>query len=404
MLSHFFIDRPIFAAVLSLLITLTGGLALFRLPREEYPTITPPTVLVSCLYPGASAQVVADTVAAPIEQQVNGVENMLYMSSLSANDGSYNLVVTFDLGTDLNTALVLVQNRVALALPQLPADVQNQALTIKKKVPTIFQVVNLFSPNGRYDDLYLSNYATIHVKDELARLPGVSDVQLIGERDYSMRLWLDPEQLASRNITANDVVEAVRIKVSFIELPDEQAAIQFILGLQRERRNLTREAMSYFRGVEYNGLKQTWGGSRRDRKARDQNEPLTSTALQLADTRGVFRGHHQTRRRLRGQGRSDRGRIRRPGYSASASRRGCQTRAANGDCPAQDAGRGRKAAVDHLIEQGRLPRIEKDRPSSSREDARKIARPRILRFMARMSCLLQSCHLSIQPPPRPREP
>jgi hydrophobe/amphiphile efflux-1 (HAE1) family protein len=210
MISHFFIDRPIFAAVLSIAITLAGGLALLALPVAQYPPITPPTVQVTCAYPGASASVVADTVAAPIEQQVNGVENMLYMSSQSGNDGTYNLTVTFDLGTDLNTALVLVQNRVSLALPQLPDVIQKQGVTVRKKSPNILLVVNLVSPGGRYDSIYLSNYATIHLKDELARLPGVGDIGYLGQRDYAVRVWLDPDQLAARKLAATEVVQAIQ--------------------------------------------------------------------------------------------------------------------------------------------------------------------------------------------------
>src|SRR4029450_10397657 len=193
MISHFFIDRPIFAAGLSIVITLTGGIALLSLPVTQYPPITPPGVQVSITYPGASAQVVADTVAAPIEQQVNGVEGMLYMSSQMGNDGSYTLTVTFDLGTDLNTALVMVQNRVTLALPLLPVEVQNQGITIRKKSPDILNVVNFYSPDGQYDDIYLSNFATIHIKDELLRVDGVSDITYLGQRDYSIRVWLDPQ-------------------------------------------------------------------------------------------------------------------------------------------------------------------------------------------------------------------
>ncbi len=208
--SHFFIDRPIFATVVSVVITLTGAIALCWLPIAQYPQITPPAVQVSITYPGASAQVVADTVAAPIEQQVSGVENSLYMSSQMGNDGSYNLTVTFDVGTDLNTALVMVQNRVALAMPVLPPAVQNEGITIRKKTPDILMIVSVYSPDRRYDDLYLSNYATINVRDELLRVDGVSDVQIFGERDYSIRVWLDPQKMAAYGINAGDVANAVR--------------------------------------------------------------------------------------------------------------------------------------------------------------------------------------------------
>jgi multidrug efflux pump len=210
MISRFFIDRPIFATVLSVVITLVGGIALYSLPMAQYPPITPPVILVSISYPGASAPVVADTVAAPIEQQVNGIEGMLYMSSQMGNDGSYTLSVTFDIGTDVNTALVMVQNRVALAMPQLPTQVQNQGITIRKKSPDMLMIVSFFSPDGRYDDVYLSNFATINVKDELLRVYGVSDVTYHGQRDYSTRVWLDPQKLAARNMTPMDVAAAIR--------------------------------------------------------------------------------------------------------------------------------------------------------------------------------------------------
>ena len=196
--------------MLSIVIVLAGGVAIPTLPIAQYPDITPPTVQVSCSYPGANAQVVADTVAAPIEQQVNGVERMLYMSSQCTNDGAYVLTVTFELGTDLKIALVQVQNRVQLAMPQMPSQVQLQGVNIKKKTPAILLAVSLFSPNERYDALYMSNYAMLHVRDELMRLPGVSDVTFLGERDYSIRTWLDPEKLAARSMTANDVASAVR--------------------------------------------------------------------------------------------------------------------------------------------------------------------------------------------------
>jgi multidrug efflux pump len=208
--SRFFIHRPIFASVLSIIITLAGGIAVWVLPIAQYPEIAPPTVEVSACYPGADAQVVADTVAAPIEQQVNGVEGMLYMSSQCTNDGNYTLTVTFKLGIDLNMAQVLVQNRVALAQPILPDLVTRRGVMVKKKSPSVLMIVNLYSPNGEYDNLYLSNYATIQLRDELARLPGVGDITYLGQRDYSMRLWLDPEKLSSRNLTASDVVAAIQ--------------------------------------------------------------------------------------------------------------------------------------------------------------------------------------------------
>jgi multidrug efflux pump len=210
MFARFFIDRPIFAWVLSLVIILIGGVAVIFLPIDQYPPITPPTVTVTASYPGANAEVVAHTVAAPIEEQVNGVENMMYMSSQSTNDGNYTLTITFEIGTDLNTAQVLVQNRVALAMPQLPPQVQLQGVSTKKKSPNILLAVNLISPTGQYDDLYLSNYATIHIQDELARIKGVGDIIIFGQRNYSMRLWLDPNKLATRNLTAVDVVQSIQ--------------------------------------------------------------------------------------------------------------------------------------------------------------------------------------------------
>lgn len=209
MFSRFFIDRPIFAGVLSIVITLAGAIAVFQLPIAQYPEITPPTVEVYAIYPGANAQVVADTIAAPLEQQINGVEDMLYMSSQCANDGSYTLNVTFKSGADLNLAQVLVQNRVNLALPVLPDLVKRRGVTVKKKSPGMLMIVNLFSPDGSRDNLYLSNYATIQLRDELSRLPGVGDITLLGQRDYSMRIWLDPEKMAVRNLSAADVVRAV---------------------------------------------------------------------------------------------------------------------------------------------------------------------------------------------------
>ncbi|MFM9114642.1 MAG: efflux RND transporter permease subunit [Planctomycetota bacterium] len=209
MFARFFIDRPIFAAVLSIIITLSGGIALVTLPVTQYPEITPPTVEVSAIYPGANATVIADTVAAPIEQQVNGVEDMLYMSSRSTNDGSYTLTVTFRPGTDLNLAQVLVQNRVGLAQPVLPELVRRRGVTVKKKSPSVLMMINLYSPDSSRDNLYLSNYATIQLRDELSRLPGVGDIAFLGQRDYSMRVWLDPIRMSTRRLSPNDVVRAI---------------------------------------------------------------------------------------------------------------------------------------------------------------------------------------------------
>jgi multidrug efflux pump subunit AcrB len=209
MLSRFFIDRPIFAAVLSIVITLAGGISVFTLPLSQFPNVTPPTVQVQATYPGATAKEVADSVATPIEQQVNGVEGMMYMSSQCANDGSYNLTVTFKNGVDLNLAQVLVQDRVNLAIPQLPEVIKQTGVTTRKRSPDILMGLAINSPTGRYDQLYLSNLALMQVKDELARVPGVGDVFLFGQRDYSMRIWVDPAKLAARRMSASDVVNAI---------------------------------------------------------------------------------------------------------------------------------------------------------------------------------------------------
>ncbi|MFO1501902.1 MAG: efflux RND transporter permease subunit, partial [Verrucomicrobiota bacterium] len=183
--SHFFIDRPIFASVLSIVIVLVGALALMQLPIAQYPNIVPPTVVVTARYPGANPQVLADTVAAPIEQEVNGVEDMLYMSAQCAADGSMTLTITFKLGTDIDKAQVQVQNRVAVAEPKLPEEVRRLGITTAKRSPDITMVVNLISPDGQYDKLYIDNYANLQIKDALARLPGVGNITIFGARDYS---------------------------------------------------------------------------------------------------------------------------------------------------------------------------------------------------------------------------
>ena len=209
MFSRFFIEHPIFASVISIVIVIAGVVSFKALSVAQYPEITPPTVEVKAVYPGANAKVVAETVAAPIEQEVNGVENMIYMSSTSASDGSYSLTVTFEIGTDLDIAQVMVQNRVKLAEPRLPEEVNRQGISTKKKSPNILQIVSLFSPDGRYDVLYLSNYATLRLRDRLSRIRGVGDVFIFPPSDYSMRIWLDPRQLKSRNLTTQDVLSAV---------------------------------------------------------------------------------------------------------------------------------------------------------------------------------------------------
>src|SRR5215467_8919645 len=216
MLARIFINRPVLACVLSVVILLLGGIAAGLLPVAEYPEVTPPMVRGTAYYPGANAQVVADTVAAPVEQQVNGVEKMLYMTSQSNNDGSYTLDVTFEIGTNTNMAQVLVQNRVAIATPTLPDVVQAVGVAVKKRSPDVLLGISLYSEDdpetGRpyYDALYLSNYATINVKDAIARVEGVGDVAILGQQDYSMRVWLDPDKLQSRNMTVGDVIRVLR--------------------------------------------------------------------------------------------------------------------------------------------------------------------------------------------------
>jgi multidrug efflux pump len=246
-LARFFVDRPIFAGVLSILIFVLGAISAFTLPISEYPEVVPPTVVVRAQYPGANPKVIAETVAAPIEQEINGVENMLYMSSDSNADGSMTLTATFRVGTNLDVAQVQVQNRVAQALPRLPEDVRRFGVVTRKSSPDLTMVVHLTSPDGRYDEKYLRNYALLQVKDTLARIPGMGDVQLFGSGDYSMRVWLDPDKVASRGLTASDVVRALReqnIQVAAGTLgqqPSPVGGVAFQLGINAQGRLLDEQ-------------------------------------------------------------------------------------------------------------------------------------------------------------------
>ncbi|UUQ64949.1 efflux RND transporter permease subunit [Pseudomonas fuscovaginae UPB0736] len=244
--SQFFISRPIFAAVLSLLILIAGAISLFQLPISEYPEVVPPTVVVRANFPGANPKVIGETVAAPLEQAITGVENMLYMSSQSTADGKLTLTITFALGTDLDNAQVQVQNRVTRTEPKLPAEVTRIGITVDKASPDLTMVVHLTSPDQRYDMLYLSNYALLNIKDELARLGGVGDVQLFGMGDYSLRVWLDPNKTASRNLTATDVVNAIReqnrqVAAGQLGAPPAPNATSFQMSINAQGRLVTEE-------------------------------------------------------------------------------------------------------------------------------------------------------------------
>jgi len=244
--SQFFITRPIFAAVLSLLILIAGAISLFQLPISEYPEVVPPTVVVRANFPGANPKVIGETVAAPLEQAITGVENMLYMSSQSTADGKITLTITFALGTDLDNAQVQVQNRVTRTTPKLPEEVTRIGITVDKASPDLTMVVHLTSPDKRYDMLYLSNYALLNIKDELARLGGVGDVQLFGMGDYSLRVWLDPNKVASRNLTATDVVTAIReqnrqVAAGSLGSPPAPGATSFQMSVNTQGRLVSEE-------------------------------------------------------------------------------------------------------------------------------------------------------------------
>ena len=209
-ISKFFIDRPIFAGVLSLLVFLAGLIALRALPISEYPEVVPPSVVVRATYPGANPKVIAETVATPLEESIRGVEGLMYMKSVASSDGVLTTTVTFAADVDADEATVRVQNRVSQALARLPEDVRRQGVTTQKQSPVFLMVVHLVSPSGKYDTLYLRNYLRLHVKDQLAGIPGVGDAQPFGGGDYAMRLWLDPDKIAARGMTAGDVVRAAR--------------------------------------------------------------------------------------------------------------------------------------------------------------------------------------------------
>src|SRR5438132_4610909 len=209
-ISRFFIDRPIFASVLSIVFLIVGGVSFIRLPIAQYPEIVPPIINVSGQYPGANAEVVATTVVAPIEEQINGVENMLYMSSNATADGRFSIAVTFDIGTNLDIAQVQVQNRVSIAQPRLPADVRNIGVTVSKSSPDLMIVVHLYSPEKSRDTLFISNYATLEITDTLTRIDGVGSITVFGIRHYPMRIWLDPDRLQSLGLTTGDIATALQ--------------------------------------------------------------------------------------------------------------------------------------------------------------------------------------------------
>jgi HAE1 family hydrophobic/amphiphilic exporter-1 len=235
--SHFFIERPVFATVLSAIVMIAGVIALQSLPISEYPEIVPPTVTIKATFPGASAEVIAETVAAPIEQEVNGVDDMLYISSQATGDGQLSINVVFKPGVSIDQAQVLVQNRVAVVQPRLPDEVTRLGITVRKSAPDLMMVVHMTSPDGSRDQQYVSNYASLYVKDALARIEGVGDVTILGARDYSMRVWLDPAKVAERGLTAGQVVAALRaanvqVAAGAINQPPAKSPVAFQLSVK----------------------------------------------------------------------------------------------------------------------------------------------------------------------------
>src|SRR5499426_1130876 len=235
-LSHFFIERPVFATVLSLILTIAGAIAQQSLPISEYPEIVPPTVNIKATYPGASAEVIAETVAAPIEQEVNGVDDMLYISSQSTGDGQLSINVVFKPGVNIDQAQVLVQNRLAVVQPRLPDEVTRFGITVRKSSPDLMMVVHMTSPDGSRDQQYIANYASLYIKDALLRIEGVGDLLVFGARDYSMRVWLDPAKVAERGLTVGEVVAALRaanVQVAgAINQPPARSPVAFQLSVQ----------------------------------------------------------------------------------------------------------------------------------------------------------------------------
>ncbi|MET1084536.1 MAG: efflux RND transporter permease subunit, partial [Burkholderiales bacterium] len=245
-ISRFFIDRPIFAGVLSMIIFLAGLISIFNLPVSEYPDVVPPSVVVRAVYPGANPKVIAETVAAPIEEQITGVEHMLYMESQATTDGVLQLTVTFRIGTDVDQAETQVQNRVQRALPRLPEEVRQIGVITQKSSPDFAMVVHILSPDERYDELYLRNYAVLNIKDNLQRIPGMGQVLVFGAGDYAMRVWLDPQKLSSRNLTASDVVRALReqnkqVAAGVVGAPPAAKHTDFQLSVNAQGRLVTEE-------------------------------------------------------------------------------------------------------------------------------------------------------------------